>query len=190
MTWSKVRKLETEIRCRTDVEQMSNKACLLIKQEKCLLYERDFVEINYTTELFTVWHTFNDVLIRMCVCVCVYTHVHMYVRIYSLQPSRCNYNNVHNNLSPNTANAMLVSFSLNLHFNNRQTDINCRLGVASAHTDRNCLLSRKPDSEDTTSDDGTLTTRRRKAGIRQRVARLVLRHNWRHWQRIVFKRAV
>ena len=29
-----------------------------------------------------------------------------------------------------------------------------------------------------------------KAGIRRRVARLVLRHNWRHWQGIVFKRAV
>ena len=29
-----------------------------------------------------------------------------------------------------------------------------------------------------------------KAGIRRRVTRLVLRHNWRHWQRIVFKCAV
>ena len=67
--------------------------------------------------------------------------------------------------------------SIYISTTDRQTDINCRLGVASANTDRNCLLSRKPDSEDTTSDDGTLTTRRRKAGIRQRVARLVLRHN-------------
>jgi hypothetical protein len=29
-----------------------------------------------------------------------------------------------------------------------------------------------------------------KGSTRRRVALLVLRHNWRHWQRIVFKRAV